>query len=139
MTESGTFAVPVIFYQPGSTLLRGHIDAISQQIDIMPTVLNYLGYNQPYLSFGCDLLNTPAGQTYAVNYVNGVYQYHKGHYLLQFDGAKTVALYDFVSDKLLERNLAGTLPDIQEPMENELKAIIQQYMQRMNTDKLVYE
>lgn len=139
MTESGTFAVPVIFYQPGSTILKGHVPAIAQQIDIMPTVLNYLGYDRPYVSFGCDLLNTPAEQTYAVNYVNGFYQYHKGKYLLQFDGTKSVALYDFVSDRLLEHNLMGTLQDVQNAMETELKAIVQQYMQRMNTDGLVCE
>lgn len=138
MTESGTFAVPVIFYQPGSTL-KGHIDAIAQQIDIMPTVLGYLGYDKPYISFGCDLLATPTSQTSAVNYIGGVYQYHKGRYLLQFDGKESVALYDFVSDRLLEHNLLGTLPEMQSSMESELKAIIQQYMTRMNTDKLVCE
>lgn len=138
MTESGTFAVPVIFYQPGSTL-KGHTDAIAQQIDIMPTVLGYLGYDKPYISFGCDLLTTPPEQTSAVNYIGGVYQYHKGHYLLQFDGKESVALYDFVSDRLLEHNLLGTLPEMQSSMELELKAVIQQYMTRMNTDKLVCE
>lgn len=139
MTESGTFAVPVIFYQPGSNVLKGHVQAIAQQIDIMPTVLNYLGYDRPYVSFGCDLLNTPAEQTYAVNYVNGFYQYHKGKYLLQFDGIKSVALYDFISDRLLEHNLMEALPNVQHAMETELKAIVQQYMQRMNADRLVCE
>ena len=135
MTESGTFAVPIIFYYPGGDL-KGHIDAIAQQIDIMPTVLNYLGYDQPYVSFGCDLLTTPPAQTYAVNYVNGVYQYHKGKYLLQFDGEKSIAFYDFVSDRLLEHNLLDSFPELQTSMEAELKAMIQQYMVRMNTDRL---
>lgn len=138
LTESGTFAVPIIFYQPGSDL-KGHVDAIAQQIDIMPTVLGYLGYDKPFVSFGCDLLSTPANQTYAVNYVNGVYQYHKGKYLLQFDGAKSIALYDFVTDRLLKNNQLDALPEVQASMEQELKAIIQQYMLRMNTDKLIVE
>ena len=100
---------------------------------------NNLGYDKPYISFGCDLLTTPTSQTSAVNYIGGVYQYHKGRYLLQFDGKESVALYDFVSDRLLEHNLLGTLPEMQSSMESELKAIIQQYMTRMNTDKLVCE
>lgn len=135
MTESGLFSVPVIFYQPGSSL-SGSVNAIAQQIDIMPTVLGYLGYDKPYVSFGCDLLSTPAEQTSAVNYINGIYQYHKGKYLLQFDGAKPIAFYDFVSDRLLKNNLLDTLPEVQASMERELKAIIQQYMSRMNTDRL---
>lgn len=136
LTESGSFAVPVIFYHPGSHL-KGHVAAIAQQIDIMPTVLSYLGYDKPYVSFGCDLLTTPGEKTYAVNY-NGIYQFYKGNYLLQFDGERSIALYDFVADCLLERNLLGTL-EVQNGMELELKAIIQQYMQRMNTDKLTYD
>ena len=135
-TESGTFSVPVVFYHPGSNL-RGYMkDVIAQQIDIMPTVLGYLGYDRPFVSFGCNLLTTPAEETYAVNYINGTYQYFKGDYLLQFDGQKTTAVYAFKTDTLLQHNLSGKVTE-QEQMETELKAIIQQYMSRMNNDELV--
>lgn len=135
LTSSGTFAVPIIFYQPGSDL-RGRENAIAQQIDIMPTVLNYLGYDKPYISFGCDLFNTPADKTYAVNYFNGIYQYFSGKYLLQFDGEKSIALYDFTGDRLLEHNVLKDYPETVKNMETKLKAIIQQYMERMNKDRL---
>ena len=135
-TESGLFSVPVVFYQPGSNLKGFRKDVIAQQIDIMPTVLGYLGYDKPFVSFGCDLLNTPAEDTYAVNYINGIYQFFKGDYLLQFDGRNAVAMYAFKTDKLLEHNLLGQI-DVQQSMEDELKAIIQQYMIRMNNDELV--
>lgn len=39
-------------------------------------------------------------------------------------------------DKLLKHNLLGEVAD-QQQMEDELKAIIQQYMTRMNNDELV--
>ena len=135
-TESGLFSVPVVFYQPGSNLKGFRKDVIAQQIDIMPTVLGYLGYDKPFVSFGCDLLNTPAEDTYAVNYINGIYQFFKGDYLLQFDGRNAVAMYAFKTDKLLEHNLLGQI-DVQQSMEDELKAIVQQYMIRMNNDELV--
>ncbi|MEG1563895.1 MAG: sulfatase-like hydrolase/transferase [Bacteroides sp.] len=138
LTSSGSFSVPVIFYQAGSSL-KGHAKSIAQQTDIMPTVLGYLGYDKPYLSFGSDLLSTPADKTFAVNYTNGIYQYHKGKYLLQFDGEKSVALYNFITDQLLKKNLLGTVPAEQATMETELKAIIQQYMMRMNGDRLTVE
>ena len=136
-TELGVFAVPVIFYTPNGDL-KGRRDAIAQQIDIMPTVLGYLGYDKPYITFGCDLLHTPLVKTYAVNYTNGVYQYVKGDYLLQFDGEKTMAVYAFKTDKLLKNNLIGKVPE-QGKMEQELKAIIQQYMERMNENKMTVE
>ncbi len=133
-TDAGRYAVPIIFYTPDGSL-QGRVDAIAQQIDIMPTVLGHLGYDNPYVAFGCDLLRTPAEETYAVNYNNGVYQYFKGDYMLQFDGEKTIAVYAFKTDKLLKENLAGKVP-AQARMELELKAIIQQYMERMNADRL---
>jgi phosphoglycerol transferase MdoB-like AlkP superfamily enzyme len=131
-TASGLFAVPILFYQPNSNL-KGLIDtAIAQQIDIMPTILGYLGYNKPYISFGCDLFHIPPENTFAVNYLNGIYQYFKGDYLLLFDGEKTVAVYRFKTDKLLEKNLSKEIDSsVRKSMEDELKAIIQQYMERM--------
>ena len=74
--------------------------------------------------------------TYAVNYINGVYQFFKGDYLLQFDGKRATGVFAFKTDKLLEHNLLGQLSQ-QSAMEDELKAIIQQYMTRMNGDGLV--
>jgi phosphoglycerol transferase MdoB-like AlkP superfamily enzyme len=110
------------------------VDAIAQQTDIMPTILEYLGYDQPYLSFGVDLLNTPAEETWAVNYMNGIYQFVKYGYVLQFDGQETRAVYA-LEDKLMKKNLVGKVPQ-QQRMELELKAIIQQYMERMTENRL---
>lgn len=137
MTDAGRFEVPIIFFQPEDSTLRGRRRGISQQIDIMPTVLNYMGYDEPYIAFGCDLLNTPEDQTYAVNYFNGNYQFFKGEYMLQFDGKKSIAFYNYIKDRLLKNNLLNTLP-VQNDMESELKSIIQQYMERMNQNRLVY-
>ncbi len=139
-TDLGVFAVPVVLFAPGDSTLRRGIDdrPIAQQADIMPTVLGYLGYDRPYIAFGCDLLNTPPADTYALSYINGIFQYVKGEYLLQFDGTRTTGFYRFKSDRLLHDNLVGRSRRWQ-PMEHELKAIIQQYMQRMNTDNLVID
>ena len=68
--------------------------------------------------------------------LNGIYQYVKGDYLLQFDGSRTKAVYRFRTDLLLEHNLVGRVSE-QAAMERELKAIIQQYMTRMTTNTLV--
>lgn len=139
LTDAGVFSVPILFYCPSDSTLRGHREGIAQQIDIMPTVLGYLGYDRPYVAFGCNLLETPDDETFAVNYINGIYQYYKGDYLLQFDGIKSVALYDYVNDSLLKTNIMGQHPETVKQMENTLKSVIQQYMERMTNDALVYE
>ena len=136
-TDLGGFCSPIIFFDPSGDLKPGMRDAIAQQIDIMPTVLSYLGYKKKYVGFGIDLLTTPAKDTWAVNYLNGIYQYVKGDYLLQFDGQKVKALYRFRTDLLLEHNVADKEPKVRDEMEREVKAIIQSYMTRMTTNQLV--
>ncbi len=135
-TDLGVFSVPIIFFDPSGELQPGMRDIIAQQTDIMPTVLGYLGYNRPYVAFGIDLFATPTDKAWAVNYLNGIYQYVKGDYLLRFDGEKTTGLYLFKTDSLLKNNVLEDIPQ-QRDMENELKAIIQQYMTCMTTDRLV--
>jgi phosphoglycerol transferase MdoB-like AlkP superfamily enzyme len=135
-TDLGGFCSPIIIYEPGDTLrTKGEMqDKIAQQIDIMPTILGMLGYRKPYFGFGIDVLNTAKEDTWAVNYLNGIYQYVKGDYVLQFDGQQTKAVYS-LTDTLMQTNLKGEVPR-QAQMERELKAIIQQYMERMKQDRL---
>lgn len=134
-TDIGGFCSPIIIYDPSGHIKPGMRNGVAQQIDIMPTVFGILGYDKPYLSFGCDLFSTPNKDTYAVNYLNGVYQYVKYGYVLQFDGTKTKGIYK-LTDVLMQHNLRGHVP-VQGKMEHELKAIIQQYMYRMVNDKLM--
>lgn len=134
-TDIGGFCSPIVIFDPSGEVKSGIYPGIAQQIDILPTVLSILGYNKPFLSFGCDLMTTPMKETYAVNYLNGIYQYCKYGYVLQFDGQHTKAIYR-LDDKLMQHNLLGKVKE-QAQMEHELKAIIWQYMYRMVHDKLM--
>jgi hypothetical protein len=66
--------------------------------------------------------------------MNGIYQYVKQGHVLQFDGRQTRAVYS-LQDSLMQHNLLNKVPR-QAQMERELKAIIQQYMERMTQDRL---
>ena len=139
-TPSGAFEVPVIFYSPTADApFTPAVDSvkIAQQIDIMPTVLDYLGYSRPFLSFGKSLLRLEPQDSYAVNWVSGLYQYFKDEYMLTFDGTKAVSLTDIRCNSASQENLLDRAPEKAAIMERELKAIIQQYMARMLQDRLV--
>lgn len=136
-TSLGGFRVPIVFFDPSGEMPRGKREGIAQQIDIMPTLLGYLGHEEPFVAFGCDLFHTPAADTWAVNNQNGIYQYVKGDYLIQFDGKEVKAVYRFKEDRLLEHNVASEV-DCSVQVD-ELKAIIQSYMERMNQNRLVLE
>ena len=135
-TDLGGFCSPIIIYEPGNPDRQPEIqEKVAQQIDILPTVMGMLNYKKPYFGFGIDLLNTPADSTWAVNYLNGIYQYVKHGHVMQFDGQQVKAVYA-LNDSLMKHDLAGQLPQ-QPQMERELKAIIQQYMERMTEDRLL--
>ena len=145
-TDLGGFCSPIVISDPSAGVGEMQ-DKIAQQIDILPTVMGMLHYPKPYFAFGIDLLNTPKEDTWAVNYLNGIYQYVKNGHVLQFDGQKSVGLYA-LSDSLMKQNLLGktkaaadssllTLHSSLPKMERELKAIIQQYMERMTEDRLL--
>lgn len=133
-TSMGVFSVPVIFYAPGDIALVGHEPKLVQQIDIMPTALSYLGYDKPYIAFGSNALaNDP--ERFVVNY-NGFYQIFMGDHLLQSDGAKSIAMYDYKKDIMLQENLLDKQPEERKKLETKLKAFIQQYYTRLIDNQL---
>lgn len=136
-TAWGYFSVPVFFFKPGSDWHEFKPEII-QQTDIMPTILGYLNYDKPYIAFGRDVFKD-GEKPFAFNYLDQLYQSFRGNYLLQFDGSKSVGLYDFKNDKLLKKNLVNELPDTVQHIELHLKGLIQQYNNRMVDDNLTRE
>lgn len=137
-SDYGNFRVPIVFYCPSDSLV-GTRRAIAQQSDIFPSVLGYLGYDKPVISFGQNLFNTPDSLTWAATFQNGLYSYYQGDYLLQFDGTNETGLFTYKSDPTLKQNLKGAAPDTEQEMTKKLKALIQQYLEYMTTKSLVVD
>lgn len=133
-SDIGAFYGPIIIYDPSGEIKPGEREGIAQQTDIMPTVLSILNYGKSYVAFGLDLLQTEPEDTWAVNYTNNIYQFVSNGYILQFDGNRTIGVYD-INDHKMQTNLIGKIPS-QSAMETKLKAIIQSYMDRMLNDDL---
>ncbi len=131
-TAPEMYSVPILFYRPDGSLKK-YEQNIAQQIDIMPTILGYLGYDQSYFAFGFDVNKTP--DRFAVNYTNGYYQLYTHQYVLMFDGQKTTGLYQIRTD--MSDNLAGKLPEVQYDLEQKIKAFLQQYTIRMVENRLI--
>lgn len=134
----GLYEVPVAFYHP--RLPAERLEQVISQTDIMPSVLNYLGYNESYFAFGEDALTTGKQHPYAVCYNAPVYQIFSDSLLVQFDGERVVSVYDYRADRCLHTNIAAQVPEQRiAPMVNYLKAYIQQYIHRMVNDELTVE
>jgi len=125
----GMYAVPVIFFQPHDSL-TGKVATTTEQIDILPGVLDYLHYDESFFAFGTSMFDTTAGHS-AVNYINGTYQVIAGEYALTMDTSGVQNLFHFTEDSMSARNLKGTLPGIQSKMESKLKAMIQHFNEAM--------
>ncbi len=134
-TPWGEMTVPVLFYHPSDSSLKKTDDKIVQQIDVMPTVLSYLHYDKPFVSFGRNVLISDSSH-FAVNYHNG-FQLFQNHYMLQMNGNNPSALYDYIGDPLLKTNLIHKMPVLGDSMNKKVKAFIQQYHNRLIDNNLV--
>jgi hypothetical protein len=106
----------------------------------MPSILDYLGYDEPYFAFGENILTAQKTHPYAVCYNEPLFQIFSDSLLLQFDGEKVVNVYDYHADRCLRHNIADSIdPERIAPMEDYLKAYIQQYVHRMIHDELTVE
>jgi len=134
LTSTGLFEVPIIFYIPREK--REEISYIPmQQIDIMPTILGMLNFDKPYFSFGFDVFHDQ--NKFVVNYQSGVYQLIQDGYVLQFDGRKSVGLYNLGEDPLLKNNLVKRDTIRAEQLERNVKAFIQQFFNRVIEDRML--
>ena len=136
-TNVGQVSIPLLFFIPGSDL-KGHSKVISQQTDIMPTILNYLGYDRNYLAFGTDLLDTIPPH-FSIHYLNGIYGLIKDGYYLEFDGNSSTNLYNLENDPLQKVNILPREKREKEKLELFIKAFIQQYNNRVIENRLVTE
>lgn len=130
-TSTGMFSIPLAFYCPSDSTLKGPGEVTGQQTDILPTVLDYLGYPKPFFGFGESLLDTNAPHS-AISFTNGIYQLVEGEYVMQFDGEKVIAFFYTEHDENQNYESIDEIPDpakrkIFSNMEVTLKAIIQTY------------
>jgi phosphoglycerol transferase MdoB-like AlkP superfamily enzyme len=109
---------------------------IAQQIDIMPTVLHYLNYDEDYIAFGNNLLDN-SGESFAFNTNGSTYHLYMADHILEMIDNKPIGLFNFKTDLLLEKNLMGGEPDLQLKMEEKLKSVIQTYNSRLIDNNMI--
>lgn len=133
-TNLGAFAVPLFFYKPGGSL-KGVRQDVAQQIDILPSVLGYLNFDEPFIAFGRNLFD-PETTGYTLKYFNSNYLMTMDDYLIYFDGEKTTSAFNFKADPLLTNDVVDQLGDQRIRMEIKLKGFIQQYNRRLIDNEL---
>ena len=132
----GQFSVPIAFYMPSDSLIKTRSSKSPvQQIDIYPSVLQYLGIEDTIICFGNSVFQQEE-HAFAINHYNHQIQMLDSAYLLQIQNNKTKYLYNYQDDSILKHNLIGDY-DMETLLIME-KAFIQQYNNRMITNELKY-
>lgn len=129
-TSKGSTAIIYFLYTPDHSL-QGKSNEVTQQIDIMPTVLGLLGYNKPYFAFGHDFFNEKQRPAVATNCVNDIYQCITDSITICFDGEKSVYAY-WATDTLQKHNILNLNDPYQRQTETYLKAFLQSYTSHVN-------
>ncbi|MFM7079351.1 MAG: LTA synthase family protein, partial [Bacteroidota bacterium] len=130
----GAFRIPLFYFTPDQSL-KGSSKRVTQQTDILPSVMDMVGYKGPWLDFGTSVLDS-SKTGFAVNGTGDLYQIIMEGKILQFDGMKTVGVYDLTNDSLLEKNLSHSKNHDWTTMENTLKSVLIQYAKAMNENKI---
>ena len=124
-TAKGNTAILYFMYTPDHAV-RGRYENVTQQIDIMPTVLGLMGNDKPYFAFGRDVFNEPERKPLVVNCVQQTYQALTDSLSLYFDGNRS--LYAFSEDDTLQKHNVLDLNNLeQQSLEHNMKAVLQSY------------
>ncbi|HNY04871.1 MAG TPA: sulfatase-like hydrolase/transferase [Candidatus Egerieousia sp.] len=152
----GNTRIPIIYYAPGFIKPQRYI-SVTQQIDVMPTVLDMIGYKGKFFGFGNSIIGEKHRTRFAINFSTDEFQMVKGEgdtLLIRGDKGLT-AVYVLSKDPTLQHNLlapgsvsGGTKPSAGPHYGHEanpgirnaeclhhqddfFKAVIQQYVNRL--------
>lgn len=125
MDRVGMYQIPILFYSPNKKIPARTSDQLFNQIDIMPTILDYIGYDSSYYAFGNSFFNER--KPFVINYISNTYHFLENDYMINFVGDKTVGLYNYKDDLLMYYDSLGYYKEKALKMEERLKSIIQRY------------
>lgn len=119
----GRYSIPILYFM-GDSSLKGSNNSITQQIDIMPTILDLLDYNKEFFSFGKSVFEN---KNWAISYLNNEYLFIKDSTNITDRNEKQITYLDRNRKVKTENNKESILL---------LQAIKQQYNNSLIENKL---
>ncbi|AMR31089.1 sulfatase [Mucilaginibacter sp. PAMC 26640] len=136
--EVNRFAVPILFFSANKNYaLKGVRTDLASQMDIYPSIVDLIGYNKPFRSWGRSLISNLATETpRVINSTGDIYQFMQGNYTYLFDGKNITGIFA-AADKGFQKNLkTAVLNSEMTKGIADCKALIQDYMDRVVNGKL---
>jgi phosphoglycerol transferase MdoB-like AlkP superfamily enzyme len=132
-TNIGKFRIPILFFDTSNPNFVGVNEKNFQQVDIMPSIVDYLNIKTEMVSFG---KSYKSKENFVVYYLQGTYHCIKDDYYLAFANNQTIGLYNWKKDILLKNNLMNQELLRTKELENFLKAYIQTFNEKVIDNKL---
>jgi len=131
----GQYQIVTAFYAPG--LIKPlNTNILVQQTDIGISLLAALGHNDTVFTFGRNVFDSLQEPCFT-SYLNNIFQYSDGHYILQSDGQNITSVFDIKEDPCLTNNLYKQGDDARwNDLDSKFKMHLQQYTNRMINNKL---
>lgn len=120
----GYLTIPVMFYTPDNAM-AGTSEKVFGQLDILPSALNYLGYNKPFFAFGENYTSDKGHNCYY--YSQGIHYLYEDSMNYQFNDKKLSAVYNYRRDSVLANNILGRDPVADSLINRKFKAFMQTY------------
>lgn len=119
------YRIPIGFYHPKGLIKPKKSDQIAQQLDIFPTILDFLNVKKTYYSYGSSLLQPT--DKYGIAHLEGSYYYFNVEEMLIFCNERVQKLFNFTHGGILNSGNLHNYEQLVSEREKKLKAIIQRY------------
>ncbi|MGZ3770478.1 MAG: LTA synthase family protein [Bdellovibrio sp.] len=138
--DLGSYRIPLFLYHPSFKFPKVDTDKIVQQIDILPTIMDYLGIPEKDKNYlGSSLFSE--GDKVAVNFIDGRYILFAKDYHLRWSPGRGEPQIFAITDKEGTTELKDYSVDEQnrkQQLVSKLKAVIQYFNEGMWDNKLYY-
>lgn len=129
----GQYSIPIMIYK--SDLIPKVEERTVQQIDILPTVLDYLNYDKPFYSFGKSMLTDSKQPAIFYNSPNFYCVQDSCFFILS--NHQFIEKYNFKKDSIMQTNIISNNKEMQ--LLNFCNAYIQKYTNDVIKNKTYFE
>lgn len=130
----GRYKIPIAIFDPQKRIKPKRSSKIMGQIDITPSILDLLEYENSFFSFGKSVFKS--GKKFTFNFLNETYHLYKDDRIISFQNDELVSIYNFEKDSLMHNDSLKYLKKEAQIYENTIKSIIQQYNSSMINNQL---
>jgi phosphoglycerol transferase MdoB-like AlkP superfamily enzyme len=134
--DMGNMHIPLVFFHPSNPKFKGRNDKVVGQEDIMPTILDLLGYSEPFFAFGQSVFDPRPG--YSASNIGNKFIYFADigpeRYMLTYQDETITGIYN-LKDQLQINNLMTDV-NLSDVLITKLKAMIQTYNKVLINNKM---